>query len=310
MGAVPGGSIRESIEAARQSIFDAMGLLADELAERKNLIQGIGWSDPEFYHPRLALLNALMSVYDLWCRRDGLYPPELAQARAFFTTNNKIVSRALWGEASVPQLLAHYWGLSASDPTWGPEYILSNLLSDVVSSQENDVKPALASPYYSIEDVFRHKWHEFLGTADDRYPKNSGKHASYFAEGLLHLLVRTNLKGQCKIVWPDFTRLSHRRFEVDEPWQFCTVRSDKGVNHDKIVPSRCEWTDLQLQASLCDTPKVPESLRSDPVILLLFVMIVPQRATPDVIRFLGSAFSEIWFLPQPRPTSTAHSAAP
>jgi hypothetical protein len=120
--------------------------------------------------------------------------------------------------------------------------------------------------------------------------------ASYFAEAILQLVVRTNLKQHCKALWPDFTRLNLRWFEVAEPWQFCTIHSEEGLACTKLVPTTGEWVALQAAAAR-DMPKVPEILRADPLLLLLFVMIVPQRATPDVIRFLGREFSDIWFLP-------------
>jgi hypothetical protein len=142
------------------------------------------------------------------------------------------------------------------------------------------------------------------GTLDDPFEDESFANASYFAEALMHLMIRANLKQDCKALWSDYTRLNHRWFEVSEPWQFCTVHSEHGLNVNKVVPSAGQWTSLQEQASKCEneTPKVPARLRADPVLLLLFVVVVPQRATPDVVRFLASDFSDVWFLPQPRPT--------
>jgi hypothetical protein len=115
-------------------------------------------------------------------------------------------------------------------------------------------------------------------------------------------MVRANLKQDCQAFWPDYTRLNHRWFEVTEPWQFSTIHSEHGLNHNQVVPSTGDWKSLQEEASRCETSKVPTGLRADPILLLLFTIVVPQRATPDVIRFLGSVFSDIWFLPQARPT--------
>jgi hypothetical protein len=110
-----------------------------------------------------------------------------------------------------------------------------------------------------------------------------------------------NLKLHCKAYWPDYTRLGHKRFEPEKAWQFCTVHAERGTEHNTILPPMGERRALQEQASVCDTPKVPTALRADPILLLLFVIILPQRATPDVVRLLGRAFSDLWFLPQGRP---------
>jgi hypothetical protein len=201
----------------------------------------------------------------------------------------------------LPQLLAHYWCISRRSADRKTESILTSLLGCIIESQLGRAGTSLPSPYYTISDVVRHRLMDILGTLDDPFEGESFANASYFAEGLLHLMVRANLKHDCKALWSDYTRLNHRWFEVAEPWQYCTLHSERGLNCNKIVPSSGQWASLQEEASRCETTKVPARLRADPIFLLLFAMVVPQRATPDVVRFLGSVFSDIWFLPQPRP---------
>jgi hypothetical protein len=106
IGEVPQGTILESIEAARQTVFDSIASLAEEATKRPHLVEGVGWTDTEFYHARLALVHVLMGVCWLWCRLDGLSPPVLEKINAFLPS--KLTPRALWGEAAVPQILCHY----------------------------------------------------------------------------------------------------------------------------------------------------------------------------------------------------------
>jgi len=290
------GPIAESLSAARQAVFEEVAALIDEASARPTLVEGVAWADTEFYPARRALLNGIGSAYWLWCRRDDLAPANLPAVEAFLP--QEFGPRALWGEAAMPQLLAHYWYISRRDASFGPERWLAQLLATVIRCQlgQEDAE-FLASPYYSIADVVRHRHADFLGTANDPFDAMSFRGASYFAEALFHLVVRTNLKQHCKSLWPEFTRLNLRWFEVAEPWQFCTIHSEDGLACTKIVPPTGEWAALQQAAGIHDAPKVPEILCADPVLLLLFVMMVPQRATPDVVRFLGREFSEIWFLP-------------
>jgi len=288
--------IAESLSAARQAVFEEIGALVDEAGQRANLVEGFPWADTEFYPARQALLNGIGSAYWLWCRQDDLSPANLSAVEAFLP--EEFSPRALWGEAAMPQLLAHYWYISRRDASFGPERWLAQLVATVIRCQLGQEEAEfLASPYYSITDVVRHRHAGFLGAANDPFDAMSFRETSYFAEALFHLVVRTNLKQHCKALWPEFTRLKLRWFEVAEPWQFCTVHSERGLTCTKLVPPTVQWATLQEEAASRDMPKVPALLRADPVLLLLFVMIVPQRATPDVVRFLGHEFSDIWFLP-------------
>jgi hypothetical protein len=291
------GPIAESLSAARQAVFEEIAALIDEAAARRStLVEGIAWADTEFYPARQGLLNGIASTYWLWCRRDNLAPANLPSVETFLP--REFSTRALWGEAALPQLLAHYWYISRRDASFGPERQLARLLATIIRCQLGQEEAEfLASPYYSIGDVVRHRHAGFLGTANDPFDAMSFRGASYFAEALLHLVVRTNLKQHCKTLWPDFTKLNLRWFEVAEPWQFCTIHTEDGLACTRLVPPTGEWAALQEAAAAHDTPKVPELLRADPILLLLFVMMVPHRATPNVIRFLGREFSDIWFLP-------------
>jgi hypothetical protein len=182
--------------------------------------------------------------------------------------------------------------------------MLANLLGAIIQRQSIDQMP-LPSPYYSIVDVVRHNHVDILGAANDPFDSGSFNGCSYFAEGLLHLLVRANLKQHCKELWTQYTRLNSRWFEVAAPWEFCTIHSEQGLICTKVVPPTGQWAVLQEEARACETPKVPSPLRLDPILLLLFVMVVPQRATPDVVRFLGRSFSDVWFLAEPEQAGLA-----
>lgn len=295
-GASLEGPIAESLSAARQAVFEEVAALIDEAATRPTLVEGIAWADTEFYPARRAVLNGIGSAYWLWCQRDDLAPANLAAVEALLPA--EFGPRSLWGEGALPQLLAHYWYMSRRDASFAPERRLAQLLATVIRCQlGQEGAEFLASPYYAIDDVVRHRHAGLLGTANDPFDAMSFRGASYFAEALFHLVVRTNLKQHCKTLWPDFTRLNLRWFEVAEPWQFCIIHTEEGLASTRIVPPTGAWAALQEAAAAYDTPKVPELLRADPVLLLLFVIMVPYRATPEVIRFLGREFSDIWFLP-------------
>ena len=127
--------------------------------------------------------------------------------------------------------------------------------------------PHLASPYYGIEDVVRHKYSGSLGR-DDPFEGDSFEGTSYFAESLMIFLVRANLKQNCKGLWPDFTKLSHERLIPDRPWQFCLYRTgEAATNETQIYPRTFGWEELQDIAREHAAHDVPDVLKADPLLL-------------------------------------------
>lgn len=287
--------ISDCLDAARQTVFESLTSLAGEAMDREHLTEGEAWADNELYHARSALIYGLVSTLWLWCKRDGLRFDGIEAVEGFLPL--RFHDRALWGEAAVPQLLAHYWHISQRDPSQQSEMQLGRLLQTLLDCQRERGKEPLASPYYGIDAVVRHQHWDLL-PGDDPIEDESFVGKSYCAEGILHLIVRANLKIFCKLAWPDFARVVHRRFDVPNRWQFGLIHVETGSARETIVPARYEWSQLQADAARCRTPMVPNELADDPIMLLLLTIIVPQRATPDVVRYLGWRFSSIWFLPQ------------
>jgi hypothetical protein len=297
----PSTRLNEVLRIARSASLDALADLADEACSRSAMSEGNRWSDNEFIHARRTLVLSLISVLWLRCRIEKMRPPQIGnwerQLPATFPP------RSLWGEAAIPQMLALYWTFSIRDGGNTAERDLGNLLELVVGAQvgKAHIEP-LAQPYYGIEDVVRHKYAGLLPEHPDPLEDDKARGISFSATALLHLVVRANLKQTCKTIWPDYTRLAHRTFDPAEPWQFCLFRASEGNDNEVMVQSRGIWSELQAQAADCSTQGVPALLTSDPIMLLLFIIAVPQRATPSVVRYLGSRFSHIWFLPHAKPS--------
>jgi hypothetical protein len=261
-------------------------------------VEGDGIPDGPFYHARVALIAALVSVYWLWNERERLARTNIAAVEKFLAMTPS--EQCLWGEAAIPQVLAHCWYIGKRAHGGAEQFLLIILLTLLECQISGSAKP-FASPYFSLSSVVR--WLHGIGSGiedDDIGDANFG-YSSYFAEALLHLAVRANLKDDCKKLWPSFTKVIQHYFEVEQPWQYCLIRSDRGVNHSIVPEPTGHWTDLQAISADITTRKVPNALRGDPALLLLFAIIAPYRATPHVVRYLGWCFSEIWNLPQPRP---------
>lgn len=189
--------------------------------------------------------------------------------------------------------MCYYWYLNNAFPTNRSEYMLSELTDIVIRNALGDSGDFLCSPYYSYEDVARHHLANFL-IVDDPLKDETATGSSHVAEGLLHSLVRANLKQRVKMYWPDFTRLGHMQFVPDKPWQYALIHSDFGVYYTYQPELTKEWRALVDEAYRCRTNCVPRELAREPFILMLFNVMFPYRATPEAMWLLGAEFGCIW----------------
>ena len=278
----------EAVLIARSAIRGLLGQLCDEIPERRILSEGDPFSEFAFYRPRALLIYALMGIYWMWSDAEGWNEPNHKAVIEGLVPEN-LPPQSIWGEGAIPHLLAYTWYRKRIAASPVQNEFVAAVLRDILS---NKLGPAghLPSPYYGIEDVARHTYQQILG-CDDPFKGGGFEGTSYVCEGLMMYLMRANLKERCKELWPDFTRINHERVVPDEAWRFALYRTGEGAtNTTHIYPSTMQWKDLQDLYGEHGGADIPEALKTDPLLLLLFVTIFPFRASFSAVKFLHEKF--------------------
>jgi hypothetical protein len=309
----PAGVAGSSVAVAQETILRRLLDLADEAFRRRYHVEGHPLVDTIAYRGRRSLVVGLVAALWLWCQRAGAWPLDGMKEKVEAVFEQARTEMELWGEGAVPQFLASYWFARASSADMAPEALLVQLMTAVTTIvKRGDNTATLPSPYYSFEEVRRHQLAIATG-AQDPWQDDSPRAASFFAEALFHLLVRTGLKPTCKNLWPALTRISIEGFEPEHTWGLCLWRTTHGTSTTRLLMERegapasstyeGRWSDVVERARYIGTPEVPSFLRERPELLLLFTIVCPHRATPNVVRYLGRVFNEAWFLPPPVETA-------
>jgi hypothetical protein len=299
---------RSAVTIAGTRIFDALVDLAKEALERKVLLEGDALADAAFYRARYTLVLGLLSILWFWCNARG-WPDDLdREALERFLQGGKEQAHH-WGEAAIPQILPFYWFLRDTDARKGVEELLVRVLSACVATGPDGKTIGLASPYWDFQAVVRHELAAILGFEQDPMRDEAVGRMSFFAESLLHLLVRTGRKGACFAVWPDVTRTAFAQFRPAKRWQYCLWRTEEGTYVEVQPPLTKQWHQLQDEARSIRSDSAPAALASDPFLHSLFLVLFPYRAVPDVLRSLGYFFDKTWFIPGGRPSGTGAGTA-
>lgn len=278
----------DAVQTARDAIYGLLWQLCDDLLERRILSEGDPFSEFAFYRPRALLIYALMGIYWMWSHDEGWHEPKHKALIEGLIPEN-LPPQSLWGEGAISHFLAFTWYRKRITASPAQDEFVGTVLRDILS---NKLGPTghMPSPYYGIEDVVRHNYQQILG-CDDPLEGDGFEGTSYICESLMMCLVRANLKERCKELWPDFTRINHERVVPDDAWCFALYRTGEGAtNATHIYPSTMQWKDLQQLSAEHGGEDVPNALKADPILLLLFVTIFPFRASFSAVKFLHKKF--------------------
>jgi len=279
----------DAVRCARDAIYGLLGQLCGELRDRQTLAEGDPWSEFAFYRARALLIFALMGIYWMWSEREGWKDPE--HKLLVESVIPEQLPASIWGEAAVPHFLTYIWYRKRVAPAPALDQHIAFVLRDIMNNKLKEDAEHLAFPYYDIEAVSRH---QFSGLLECEDPLEHGgfSSASYVCEALMVCLVRAGLKEACQLLWPNFTRMTHLKTIPDDAWRFALYRmGERAADDTKIYPRTMQWAELQEIANEHAGVEVPQQLRIDDLLLLLFVNVFPFRASFSALKFLDKKFS-------------------
>ena len=286
---LPAKAYENEFEIATQSIYNSLVNLCDEIKKRKYLVEGNPLADSYVYKVRITWLLGLMSIYALWKGSKGEPKNEVDNFLREFC-EEKRHQMDLWGEAAIPQFLAYFWYFLKIDAVKEPEDLIRCLVSSICERNGPTGGGSLASPYYEVEDILPH----FLGVSEEPL-MDSFKGESYALEGLVHLYVRRNRKQPMKSLWPGVTRLSFVSFEPNNYCDFYRWRNETrdGKNWTVSPKHTQDWDELRALAAESDGACIPPSIKSHPILLLLFLCVYPHRMNAQILRWLDTQMKQI-----------------
>lgn len=294
---IPPGEVRRTLALARDQVRVHLDNLAQEAVQVQSLLLPNSVFDSYFYRARELLVCSLVATLKLWVR---LEPDSnsfvcLSDNLAFqFVSNADISSTHIWGEGAIPSFLACYWYLKASSPASEAERRLVDVLRTIVGRKLVPGR-SLASPYYNTQDVVRSVLSKELPHLAGALEEETGLGRSYFAQALFRLLVRTNRKRECKTLWAQYSRTTLVEFRPAARWRFGFWRDAAGKYVNTTLPEAGCWPDLIAEAVAPDSPNIPPSLLNEPAIVLLYTIVAPHRASPELIRWLSLRLERSWF---------------
>ena len=275
------------LEIATETLYNYLANLCNEIREREDLVEGPSLEDSYVYDVRLTWLLALLSIYALWRRRDGVPKDEVDDFLREFCKEKRNRLK-LWGEAAIPQWLSFFWYFRRIDGTMEPDILIGHLISLICKLNHPTSEAFLANPYYEAEEILPYVWGLTEEPLMETFTGNS-----YALEGLVHLYVRRNWKQDMKSLWPDVTRLASVFFDPENFWDFYRWRNQEGTVKI-VIPERTQkWEELKALSFESKGACIPPTMKNDSILLLLFLCVYPHRMNAEIMRWLDTQMQQI-----------------
>jgi hypothetical protein len=283
------GPTAMALALAESSISSALTALWREVKAKDHLAEGSPFTDPEIYHWRtIILVGALSSLAIKHEASPCLEPGDYDALKAWLLRHDHHFS--IWGEGAIASLVPWLVWTQKHEATLRSDLQIDAITKFVIRSNQKDSKAALANPYHSFESLYRQ-------LLPFEKPSKTGEQfagMSHTALVLFHLLVRTNLKQSCKVLWPDLTTLHHRSLVPDSPWEYCHLAVRSGIDETLVLASEGQWATLRIDARKDCRAAIPPELGRRPWLLGLWWQLAPQRLTPDASRVFANALLPEW----------------
>lgn len=287
------GATKETLQLAEGAITDALSQLWNEVLDRKHLIEGEALSDSEIYGWRYTTLLGLLSCLAILdegvcCLTENVR----AKLNEWLIQRHSNID--LWGEGAVACLVPWLIWLRKHDASIRPDLEIAGLVRGVIARNQSKSKSQLASPYYSYAEIVRFNLRLLKAGEISAVGQDTFAGSSFTAEPLFHLLVRTNLKQTCKMLWPDFTRIAQLVCMPDNSWEYCRLNITIGAQETKVYPHTYKWSDLKTEAIGSGKATLPAELAKRPWLLALWWQVAPYRYTTDSSRLLVESYYPRW----------------
>lgn len=287
-------TVGDTLLLAEAAVLDSMTALWNEVRGRNTLIEGDAMVDSLVLPWRLNLVHGVLAGLAIAsAHEDLLDDPSRDELHKWLRHSGHQLD--LWGEAAVAHLLPWLVWLRSSDATSRVDREIETLASSIIARNQADNPTALASPYYGFEAVLRHHIRHPLVRRTSGLEQETIAGSSFTAEPALHLLARANLKRACRVVWPGFSKLTHRRFVMDHPWHFGLLRAPGGLEESKIYPLTYTWAELKRDAVHRDRAAVvPDYFQKKPWLLAMWWQVAPHRLDRDSMHVFVEALLPGW----------------
>ncbi len=281
-----GSDCQASFELCESAADGALSALADECAQRSDLIEGLPLIDGHTFRARVTILLGLLSAWDLSLRVRRKASNKADFVHSFLTARLK--EAAMWGESAVPYL---YLAALEAEQDCRPhvaEGVAIQLVREISGANgASATGRGLPSPYYSPEEALR------LNYGLDSLNSEQFLGFSYSMASLIDFLARRWRRQALAGLWFGVTRMAFVAMLPASAPDWFQWESSDGTLTSGLPDEPQSWEALRTHAETMSFEELPPTLAKRPAFALWFILVYPHRFTPAVAKLIEDA---VWKL--------------
>lgn len=265
--------------------------LLTEVEKRKNLIEGDWPSDGPVYPARTTIVLGYLTTYALFRRLQNDPLEDNSEAKILEVVKKYEDKLKFWGEVFSPHLFSYFWfNILHKRQTEGVGRFAS-MLHGLVNPKKAPQPYGFPNPYYSYEDSLRIVNQLMV---DD--PKEHFIGQSYSMWSIVETLARRGYKEILEELWPKISNTQYLEIVPTNPNEYLTWKVKQGKLIEKFPNQTQSWKDLVENSNSRRFGSIPSILMGKPAFALIFMLVFPQRLTPDLVRLVDTKLLSSWSL--------------
>lgn len=275
-------SCQVSFELCETAAEDALSAIAEESAQRANLVQGLPLLDGHAYRARVTILAGLLSAWDLSLRIRRKPRKHADFVQSFL--NARLKEASMWGESAVPYLFAAALEAERNCRSHVAEGLAIQLVREISTANgAGATGRGISNPYYSPERALR------LSSGLDFLNLEQFVGFSYTIAALVDFLARRWRRQGLANLWFGITRMSLLSYVPANFAEWFKWHSSDGVLSSRLPGEPQSWELLRTSAETMAVEELPPTLLKRPAFALWFVLVYPHRFTPAIAKLIEDA---------------------
>lgn len=276
---------QSSLEIIQIALEDSFANLLEEVKKRPHLIEGDWRTDTVVYPLRTTIILGYLCAYGLYKRLQGK-PLDQNLEKDILAICEKHESKMRFiGETFSPLFVVYFWFNELHQRSQVGNRI-STIVLGLINESTYPTPFGWPNPYYDYEYALRLQagflWEEHT---------DSFAGASYSLQALLGIITRRDGRDFVAAQWRKITHTQFAEFVPGSSWETFLWRSPTGTCQTRFPTQTQSWKTLKEESLSTQFTKIPDLFMQHSELLLIFILVYPQRLTEENIRFLDLTLS-------------------
>lgn len=255
--------------------------LLEDVEKRNHLIEGDWPSDGIVYPARATIILGYLNSYALYKKLRNEPLEELVENQILEINKKYEDKLKFWGEVFTPHIFYYFWFNLIHGRSIEAVGRFSGMLHGLVNPKKSPQPYGFPNPYFDYEDTVRMINQMMI---DDSKQHFIGE--SYSMWSIVETLARRGGRKILSDLWNKISKTQYLELSPTNKYDYLKWKVEKGKLSEKFPNQTQSWKSLVEESNSDNFQNLPNVLINKPDFALIFMLVFPQRLTPQLIKLI------------------------